>query len=135
MPSQTDNIKSHAYRGAGNNSQYVYITTDSLTGEFSAMLPPLSYALEEVKLVNNDKENPYAGKNLLKNDNNPVELTDPLVESCDTTFTEGGKAQTYAYHTAYKYAWRTDAFFEVTQQNCIEDEFGIDSYEINDEIG
>ena len=135
VPSQTDNIKSHAYRGAGNNSQFVYITTDSLTGEFSALLPPLTYVLKEVKLVNNDKENPYAGKNLLKNDYDQVDLTDPLVESCDTTFTEGGKAQTYAYHTAYKYAWRTDAFFEVTQQNCIEDEFGIDSYEINDEIG
>ena len=132
--SQTDNILSHAYRGADNLSQYVFITTDSLTGEFSALLPPLRYELQEIKFVNNNKDNPNAGKNLLKN-NVDVDLSDPLTLVTDTTVMENGDIYTYDYHTAYKLAWRTDAFFEVTQQDCIADEFGIDSCVVSDELG
>ena len=99
-------------------SQYVFITTDSLTGEFSALLPPLRYELQEIKFVNNNKDNPNAGKNLLKN-NVDVDLSDPLTLVTDTTVMENGDIYTYDYHTAYNLAWRTDAFFEVTQQDCI----------------
>ncbi|MGN0069212.1 MAG: hypothetical protein ACI350_05730, partial [Prevotella sp.] len=134
VASQTENIKSKAYRGADNLSQYVFITTDSLTGEFSALLPPLKYKLEEVKFVNNDTDNPYAGKNLLTN-GLEIDLRNPLSLETDTTLMDNGELYMYDYHTAYKFAWRTDAVFNVTQQNCRQEEFGIDSYEVNDKLG
>ena len=103
--SQTDNILSHAYRGADNLSQYVFITTDSLTGEFSALLPPLRYELQEIKFVNNNKDNPNAGKNLLKN-NVDVDLSDPLTLVTDTTVMENGDIYTYASRTLDPAAFR-----------------------------
>lgn len=136
VASQTDNIQSHAYRGAKELSQNVYITTDSLTGEFSAMLPPLTYNLVSAILVNKDKDNPNANIDLLSGSvTREIDLRDALVTQSDTTMTDDGEEYVYDYHTALKYAWRSDAIFEVTQEDCIADEFGIDSCEVSDAIG
>lgn len=46
VPSQTDAIQSKAWRGAGQDqASKIFIETDSLTGEFSALLPPLHYTV------------------------------------------------------------------------------------------
>lgn len=136
VASQTDNIQSHAYRGAKELSQNVYITTDSLTGEFSAMLPPLTYNLVSAILVNKDKDNPNANIDLLSGSvTREIDLRDARVMESDTTMTDDGEEYVYDYHTALKYAWRSDAIFEVTQEDCIADEFGIDSCEVSDAIG
>ena len=44
--SDTTSIASRSWAGAGNLSQFIYIHTDSLTGEFSAKLPPLKYVVK-----------------------------------------------------------------------------------------
>ena len=58
VTSQTPLISSESYRGAANYSSFAYIKTDPKTGEFSAMLPPLRYALQEVKFAGNNTDNP-----------------------------------------------------------------------------
>ena len=51
--SDTVSIKSHAWTGNGYDAKYIFIRTDSLTGEFSALLPPLRYITKSVKIDSN----------------------------------------------------------------------------------
>ncbi len=53
VESATEQIKSTAYRAGGSHddTNYIYITTDEKTGEFSAMLPPLRYKVESINFV------------------------------------------------------------------------------------
>ena len=59
VASATADIKSTACRAGtkhgattdNDNTHYIYIVTDSLTGEFSAMLPPLKYQVESIRMV------------------------------------------------------------------------------------
>lgn len=48
--SDTTSIKSRSWSGIGTDSKYIFIRTDSLTGEFSAMLPPLKYITKSIKV-------------------------------------------------------------------------------------
>ena len=51
--SDTTSINSNTWAGIDNKSKYIYIRTDSLTGEFSAKLPPLKYITKSVKIDKN----------------------------------------------------------------------------------
>ena len=51
--SDTTSIASRTWTGIGANSKYIYIRTDSLTGEFSALLPPLNYTTKSIRIDNN----------------------------------------------------------------------------------
>lgn len=51
--SDTTSINSTTWAGIDNKSKYIYIRTDSLTGEFSAMLPPLKYITKSVVVDKN----------------------------------------------------------------------------------
>lgn len=65
VESATDSIKSTAYRSGSiinnkenkDNTNYIFITTDEKTGEFSAMLPPLKYKVESIEFVGGDDYN------------------------------------------------------------------------------
>lgn len=46
--SDTTSISSQAYTGTDYNAKYITIRTDSLTGEFSALLPPLKYKVKSI---------------------------------------------------------------------------------------
>ena len=51
--SDTTAIQSKAWTGTGDNSRSINIRTDSLTGEFSALLPPLKYIVKSVSIDSN----------------------------------------------------------------------------------
>ena len=51
--SDTITIQSTAWTGVDYDAKYVYIRTDSLSGEFSALLPPLKYVVKSVGVDNN----------------------------------------------------------------------------------
>ena len=51
--SDTTSINSHTHTGIGYDAKYITIRTDSLTGEFSALLPPLKYKVRSLKIDNN----------------------------------------------------------------------------------
>ncbi len=48
--SDTAAIRSHAWAGKGSDAKYIYIETDSTTGEFSALLPPMKYIVKSIKI-------------------------------------------------------------------------------------
>ena len=49
IPSATEDINSTSWRGKGDaNCQRIFIQTDSVTGEFSAMLPPIQYKISSM---------------------------------------------------------------------------------------
>lgn len=50
-----DTINSTSWAGAGTTSRYIYIKTDSITGEFSALLPPLKYTVKSIDVPKNDE--------------------------------------------------------------------------------
>ena len=57
--SDTTSINSHSFTGTDADSKYkdklIYIQTDSVTGEFSALLPPLKYTVQSIKIGSNDQ--------------------------------------------------------------------------------
>ncbi|MBR6979022.1 MAG: hypothetical protein IKH88_04220 [Prevotella sp.] len=48
--SDTTSISSQAYTGTDYDAKYITIRTDSLTGEFSALLPPLKYKVKSINV-------------------------------------------------------------------------------------
>lgn len=135
ITSQTSMIASKAWRGASDQSNFAYIITDSLTGEFSAMLPPLKYELRGVELVSEAEENPYKGTKLLAD--RDINLSDPLLLQTDTLQpANNGNPPTYQYHpNGLKDGWYTPARFTVSQAGNEVGAFGIDSCMISDEGG
>ena len=51
--SDTIGINSSAWTGIDYDAKYIYIRTDSLTGEFSALLPPLKYRVKSLRINTN----------------------------------------------------------------------------------
>ena len=51
--SDTASISSRTMTGTGYDAKYIYIRTDSLSGEFSAMLPPLKYKIKSLRIDSN----------------------------------------------------------------------------------
>ena len=51
--SDTTSIASRSWTGTGYDAKYIYIRTDSLTGEFSAMVPPLKYITKSITIDSN----------------------------------------------------------------------------------
>lgn len=133
VTSQTLLISSESYRGAANYSSFAYIKTDPKTGEFSAMLPPLRYALQEVKFAGNNTDNPFNGENLIKQ-NYSIDLSDPLHEETDTVSVDG-ELKVYRYNKAFNYAWHTEPVFNVTQTDNNIGAFGIRTYNVYDAQG
>ena len=134
VASATDNIKSTSWRGSKQlNCRKIFIRTDKQTGEFSAMIPPLEYAIESIKVVKTDE---------VVGDPITLDLSNPLLESSDTLHNEDGTDVLYTYHTALKQVYHSTPTFIVTQEDH-EDKtthendgaFGIKSYEMEDAVG
>ena len=86
----TNSINSTAWTGTGAESKYIYIRTDSLTGEFSALLPPLKYFVKSIRI----DSNPDIEFSSLPE----IDLTNPQKKLTDTLDMETGK-KAYTYNT------------------------------------
>lgn len=93
--SDTTSINSNTWSGAGLKSKYIYIRTDSLTGEFSAMLPPLKYITKSV-IIDSNPEIEFTSLPEIDLTNVQKELNDSLV-----TYNDGGEKEykQYTYNT------------------------------------
>ena len=93
--SDTASIRSHASTGVGELSRYIVITTDSATGEFSALLPPLKYLTKSIKI---DKNKSIEFTSLPE-----IDLTNPnqkRTDSLHTTNIQGDSVVlAYSYNT------------------------------------
>lgn len=126
VQSATSTIASHSWRGAGDAAKKIFIRTDSLTGEFSAMVPPLMYNVESMKVV---------ATGMSVGDATTVDATNPLVELTDTMVTENGARQEYAYNCKLRQTYHSAPSFTVTQRGHDDGAFGLSKYEIEDASG
>ena len=121
--SDTASIRSHASTGVGELSRYITITTDSATGEFSAMLPPLKYITKSIKI---DKNKSIAFTSLPE-----IDLTNPRAERTDSLRTTNAQGDTvtlsYKYNTKMVQTYFARPQVDVVQLGNPAGAFGMDS--------
>ncbi|MBO7139526.1 MAG: LamG domain-containing protein [Prevotella sp.] len=127
IASDTTSINSRSWRGANDECKMIFIQTDSLTGEFSALLPPLEYKIFRMNVLSN----PEIDFGVLPT----VNLTDIVSSYSDTLYNDDGTQQLFSYNTLLKQIFHSDPHFNVVQEGQKDGAFGISSYEINDENG
>ena len=119
--SNTSNINSTTYAGAGSKSKYIYIKTDPKTGEFSAMIPPLKYQTRNISVDNNDKAEFY--------DLPEIDLTSVLKEVKDSLLipNPGGDStyHYYKYNTKMVRVYYSEPKLEVVQNDNEYGAFGV----------
>jgi hypothetical protein len=124
--SDTSSIRSHAWTGSGEaaNTKYIYITTDSATGEFSAKLPPLKYIMKSVEIINNKDNIEFTSLP-------EIDLTNPLTKLTDSIcrVTEQGDTvyNSYTYNTKKVFTHYATPQVDVTEKGCPKGAFGRDS--------
>ena len=125
VPSATDKINSKSWRGGGSvpEARTIYIETDSLTGEFSALLPPLEYALGNMVVRNTGT---IVGTGMT------IDLTRATLENSDTLTLDDGSYQIYTYNTKLTQAYHSEPQLIVQQEGRTDGSFGIKSYEFKD---
>ena len=130
VQSASDKIKSKAWRGAGAaDCRKIVILTDSLTGEFSAMLPPIQYKVSTPVVVATGEALGDASVQSL------ADLTQPTVVYKDSVMAQDGKYEYYEYNTDNMYVYHSDPIFTVAQSDHTDGAFGISSYEVEDAMG
>ena len=124
--SATSNINSRSWRGAGELCKKIFIRTDSLTGEFSAMVPPLNYKVESmtVKATGNSVGDATA-----------VDMSNPQMEYTDSLVTDDGEIMAYTYNYGMKKTYHSEPSFVVTQADKDDGAFGLSEYQIEDANG
>ena len=129
--SNTTSIKSTAKTGIGADSKYIYIRTDSLTGEFSALLPPLKYFTKSIRI----DTNPDIEFSSLTE----IDLTNPEKELKDSLeqVTEDGaiNKEYYTYNTKMVKAYYAEPVVEMSQPGNAEGMFGMKEYQGSDQLG
>lgn len=110
--SDTTSIKSTAWTGTGADSKYIYIRTDSLTGEFSALLPPLKYFTKSVSI----DSNPGIEFSSLSE----IDLTNPRKELNDSL-----DSQAYSYNTKQVWTYYAQPQLEISETGYKPGVFGI----------
>ena len=134
VASATKNIASKAWRGAGTNDcRKIIIRTDSLSGEFSAMVPPLEYKIADMKVLSS---NAIVGNSIT------VDLSNCQTEYSDTLYNADGSYELYTYNTLLRQTYHSDPVFNVVQvdhEDSItgknDGAFGIKNYKIKDNLG
>jgi len=124
VASATTAINSTSYRGAtADHCRQFFIRTDPATGEFSAMLPPLQYKVESMKVVQTGDE---------VGDPTTIDLTNPNRVQTETQESEDGEVLEYKYNTMLKQAYHSEPKFSVTQKGSDDGHFGINKYKLID---
>lgn len=128
VKSATDTIASHAWRGAGSaDAKKIIIRTDSKTGEFSALVPPLMYKVEAQKVV-------ATGETV--GSSATVDLTNPLEQMSDTLYNSNKEVERlYTYCKKLAVTYHSNPQFNVMQRGNDDGAFGISEYTVVDELG
>ena len=136
VESATDSIQSHTIRAGGSQDEthYIYITTDSITGEFSAMLPPLKYKVESINFVGGKDydEEPIFKQNLPSIDATNTKRTNILK---DSLVTASGEVKYYDYTAKFVRQLRVVPTIEVAQDDMEHGGFGAKIVEVPLENG
>ena len=120
-----DLICSSSWRGSGENAGKIFIQTDANTGEFSAMVPPITYNISEAVVVETTQSVGEAGF---------VDLSNATQTTSDTLMV-AGEESVFEYHTLYKRIYHSEPNFTVTQDDFENGAFGIAQRTFKDEVG
>ncbi len=128
IESSTTNINSKSYfkGGGAEEVKYIYITTDPLTGEFSAMLPPLNYTIKDVKVNSNPDINKDAFGTLSN-----INATNTKMLLKDSVLNEDGSYDKFEYAVASKISYYSNPSFAVTDKSNSVGAFGESEYVVN----
>ncbi len=119
--SATQAIASNSWFGANKTfCNTIYINTDPKTGEFSAKLPPLEYAINSIKVVKTQQA--------LLDNGVTVDMTSTTRQTSDTLYHDDGSYELYTYDNLYKKVHHSEPVFTVKQADREDGSFGIDSY-------
>lgn len=109
----TENINSYAYAGVDTDEgSKLTITTDSLTGEFAVLLPPVAYRLESVKIPS-QPDIVIGTENILD-----VNATNPLSVQTDSVVYDDGTIGHFSYNASLMLTHRVEPTLEVKQKGC-----------------
>ena len=125
LPHPTNmNNPGDAYRTGGtyeNDAKQIVITTDAVTGEFGAMVPPLDYKVVSVQMENAEGQKVYVFK--------PEEL--PRIDASnaatvlkDSMQTDNGEMIYFDYVAKFVQSKHTEPVLSVTQGNLPEGVYG-----------
>ena len=120
-----DLICSSSWRGSGENAGKIFIQTDANTGEFSVMVPPITYNVSEAVVVKTTQSVGEAGF---------VDLSNATQTTSDTLMV-AGEESVFEYHTLYKRIYHSEPNFTVTQDDFENGAFGIAQRTFKDEVG
>ena len=81
--SDTTSIQSTAQTGIGSDAKYITIQTDPLTGEFSAMLPPLKYTTKSIAIPQNKDDIEFSSLPEIDLTSVRKEMTDSLKQATE----------------------------------------------------
>ena len=106
-----------AYRTGGdyqNDAKNIVITTDAVTGEFGALVPPLDYKVVSVQMENTAGQSAY----VFKADELPrIDASDAATVLQDSTLTDTGEKLYFDYVAKFVQATHTEPVLAVTQGN------------------
>ncbi len=135
VESATSDIHSTAYRAGGSHDDtyYIYITTDSLTGEFSALLPPLRYFINSITF---DNGSDYDNEPVFKDNLPIIDATNTIPEKmlCDSLDIDGENKMYYYYSAKLIRQYRAIPTITVKQDDMENGAFGVRSVTVKDEI-
>src|SRR5574344_1393654 len=126
--SPTTNVNSTAYRKGGDENavKQIVIKTDPTTGEFAALVPPILYKVESIKIPSNT--------NITLDNLQNIDATSTITTSTDSTVTKTGN-EYFTYTAKMIKAYRSEPTFIVTQKDSKDGAFGISSYDFTDDSG
>jgi hypothetical protein len=130
------NVNSTAYRAGGSDlgaTRYIYITTDPVTGEFAAMLPPLEYTLESLQMKTKDGQAHYLSGNFNYTPAGTINATDPLSLTKDSIWRDS-LYDRFSYCASLKATYHNDPTFIVRDSMRTDGFFGESSVEFNDSV-
>ena len=119
-------INSQSWRGAGDNSGKIFVYTDSKTGEFSALVPPLTYNVESMTVESSKLPLGSLGN---------VNLTNPRMMYTDSLETTEGDMLSYEYNYGLKHTYHSAPTFNVTEKGHTDGAFGLKTYSSKDVEG
>ena len=107
--------------GSNDAAKRITITTDKLTGEFSAMLPPLNYTVKSVRLLSNPELDfgEYAAH---------IDASNANAVYTDSLKNESGSYDYFKYAAKFNLAYRSTPQLEVSDPDADEGAMGIKTY-------
>ncbi len=136
VESPTNDVKSTAWRQGAQSAatsnddvRYIFIKTDSLTGEFAALLPPIAYQIEDISIAAN------ADVNFDLSDYGVLDATNPLITITDSLKLEDGTKKEFTYTAVLHATYRNKPIFTVTDTSNEIGAWGEKTYTYTDPQG